>query len=147
MIRAFVDSSVFFAACLSGRGASRELLREATRGTILLVISELVRAETEKNLREAVPHVLPSLSTLFDAVPFTFANPSIEEIAEAATYTFPKDAPIVAAARKAHVDYLVSLDRKHLVGIAEVAQGSDLAIVLPEVVLDAIRKVRKARSE
>ncbi len=61
----------------------------------------------------------------------------------AATYTFLKDAPIVAAAKKATVDYLVSLDRKHLVGVQEVAQGSGLTIVLPEALLDAIRRQQR----
>jgi hypothetical protein len=54
-------------------------------------------------------------------------------------YTFPKDAPIVAAAKKAQVDFVASFDRKHLVGVPHVAQRSGLAIVLPEQLLAAIR--------
>lgn len=42
-------------------------------------------------------------------------------------YTALKDGPIVAAAKRAQVDYLVSLNRRHLVGVAEVAQRSGVS--------------------
>jgi len=106
------------------------------------VISDTVRAETERNLaslpRRAAEAVLV-FQQLLDAVPFVLSNPTTEEIAEAATYTVLKDAPIVAAAKRAKVDYLASFDRKHLVGVPAVAHGSDLSIVLPETLLAAIR--------
>ena len=46
----------------------------------------------------------------------------------------------VAAAKRAKVDYLVSLDRKHLVGVEVVARRSGLTIVLPDEALHAIRR-------
>jgi len=119
-----------FAAALSPTGASRELLRESIRGNVALVLSNFVLAEAERNLMLKRPDAL--------------ADPTSEEVAEAATYTVLKDAPIVAAARKANVDYLVSLDRKHLVSVAEVAQRSGLTVVLPEVVLDAVRQAQNS---
>jgi hypothetical protein len=57
-------------------------------------------------------------------------------------YTHLKDAPIVAAAKRAEVDYLVSLDRKHLVGKADVADRSRLNIVLPSELLRTVREER-----
>jgi len=142
MISAFIDSSVFFAACLSPKGASNAILQASVQGEITLVISDTVRAETERNLaslpRRAAEAVLV-FQQLLDAVPFVLSNPTTEEIAEAATYTVLKDAPIVAAAKRAKVDYLASFDRKHLVGVPAVAHGSDLSIVLPETLLAAIR--------
>lgn len=74
-----------------------------------------------------------------DNVPFEIAAPSREEVLSAAECTELKDAPIVAAAIRARVDVLVSLDRRHLVGRPEVAQGSGLRIVLPEELLQEIR--------
>jgi predicted nucleic acid-binding protein len=59
---------------------------------------------------------------------------------QAAEYCALKDAPIVAAAKRAQVDYLVSLDRRHLVGVKEVAQRSGLKIVLPSELLEKIRR-------
>ena len=57
----------------------------------------------------------------------------------AARYTELKDAPIVAAARRTHVDYLVSLDRRHLVDVPEVALRSGLKIILPGALLAHLR--------
>jgi len=62
-----------------------------------------------------------------------------EEVTDAASYTELKDAPIVAAARKAHVDYLLTFDRKHLLNPPEVAAQSGLTIVLPEELLKILR--------
>jgi predicted nucleic acid-binding protein len=52
----------------------------------------------------------------------------------------PKDAPIVAAAKRAKVDYLVSLDRRHLVGNKEIEHRSGVKIVLPEELLALLRQ-------
>ena len=49
------------------------------------------------------------------------------------------DASVVFAASYSPIDYLASLDRRHLVGVPEVAQGSGLNIVLPEEFLAALR--------
>ena len=144
MITAFADTNVLFAAALSPTGASRELLRESIRGNVALVLSNFVLAEAERNLMLKRPDAFAVLQGILDALPFALADPTSEEVAEAATYTVLKDAPIVAAARKANVDYLVSLDRKHLVSVAEVAQRSGLTIVLPEVVLDAVRQAQNS---
>lgn len=76
------------------------------------------------------------------SVPFEIVTATIEEVQHAAGYTKLKDAPIVAAAKHADVDYLVSLDRKDLVDVPEVSQRSGLTIVLPEDALAAIRRQR-----
>ena len=49
-----------------------------------------------------------------------------------------KDAPIVAAAIAAQVDYLVTYDRKHLLDPAEVTEKSGLRIVTPHVVVNLL---------
>jgi hypothetical protein len=61
-------------------------------------------------------------------------------VREAAQFTEFKDAPIVAAAVQADVDYLISRDRKHLVDVPEVEARSGIAVVLPEAALAEIRK-------
>ncbi len=88
MIRAFLDSSVFFAACLSPQGASSAILHESIQGHVTLVISDTVREETERNLA-SLPHRADEALALFQqllaAIPFALSNPTAEEIAEAAT--------------------------------------------------------------
>jgi predicted nucleic acid-binding protein len=140
MTRIFVDSSVLIAASLSATGASREIVRQAIRGRVTLVISNLVLEETEKNLARKAPEALPAFRRFLETVPFEIVRPTRQEVLDAAQYTAIKDAPIVAAAQKARVDYLVSLDRRHLVGVVEVARGSGLRIVLPQNLLEDIRK-------
>jgi len=140
MIRAFIDASVLIAACYSSSGASREIILQAIRGNASLVISELVIQETERNLANKAPNALPAFHQFLDAVSFEFVRPTKQQILQAAAYIALKDAPIVAAAKRAQVDYLVSLDRRHLVGLPEVAQKSGLRIVLPNQFLEEIRK-------
>jgi len=72
-------------------------------------------------------------------------RPTRREVEAAMEYTAAKDAPIIAAAKHAPVDYLVSLDRQHLVEVSEVAQGSGLTIVLPGEFLEEVR--RRTRSD
>jgi len=140
MIRAFVDASVFFSACYSERGASSAIFRHALQGTVHLVISEFVLQEVARNLARKSPEDLERFEVFRDNVPFEVVAPSREEVLSAAEYTELKDAPIVAAGIKGSVDVLVSLDRRHLVGRPGVAQGSGLRIVLPEELLEEIRR-------
>lgn len=139
MIRAFIDSSVLIAASYSPTGASREIIRQAIRGSLSLVVSNLVLEETARNLAIKAPEALPAFQQLLDAVPYERARPTKRQVLKAAQYTAPKDAAIVAAAQSAQVDYLISLDRRHLVGVPEVAQHSGLKIVLPQELLEELR--------
>ena len=140
MIRAFIDASVLYAAACSSTGASREIIRQAVRANVTLVSSELVLAEVERNLAQDAPEALPAYELFLNTVPFELVRPSKRQISQAAQYTALKDAPIVAAAKRAQVDYLVSLDRRHLVGVLEVMQRSGLKILLPHQLLDEIRR-------
>jgi predicted nucleic acid-binding protein len=83
---------------------------------------------------------LPAFHQFLDAVSFGFVRPTKQQVLQAAAYIALKDAPIVAAAKRAQADYLVSLDRRHLVGLPDVAQKSGLNIVLPKQLLEEIRK-------
>lgn len=140
MIRAFLDTSVLYAAAYSETGASREIIRQAARGAVGLVISQLVLEEARRNLQAKAPEVLADLDLLCEAVDFEIVRPTTRDIKAAVQYIVPKDAPIVAAAKHAQVDYLVSLDRRHLVGQPNIAQRSGLKIVLPDELLEEIRK-------
>lgn len=139
MMRVFLDASVLFAAAYSTTRASREIIRQGMRGRIELVASELVFREARRNLEVKAPEALPDLEAFHRAVTFEMVRPSREEIEEAMVYTADKDAPVVAAALRARVDCLVSLDREHLVGVPEVIQRSGLTILLPGDFLKDVR--------
>jgi predicted nucleic acid-binding protein len=139
MMRVFIDASVIFAAAYSATGASREVIRQGIRGQIDLVASALVFEEARRNLEAKAPEAASSLEIFRAAATFEMVRPSREEIEEMMEYTAVKDAPVVAAARKAQVDCLVSLDRAHLVGVSRVVQGSGLTILLPGDLLKEMR--------
>ena len=143
MMRVFLDASVLFAAAYSATGASREIIRRAIRGQIECVVSDLVLEEARRNLGAKAPEALPSLEAFRQSTAFETVRPRRKEIEKAMEYTAGKDAPVVAAARKANVDYLLSLDRRHLVEAPEVHEGSGLAILLPGDFLQRLRERRE----
>lgn len=141
MITVFLDASVLFSACYSSTGASHEIIRQGYQNNLHIVLSEDVLLEVERNLGNKKPEALQLFQVFIATLPYRLVNPTIDEVKHAATYTELKDAPIVAAARKAQVDYLVSFDLQHLVNVPEVATRSDLQIVLPSQLLEIFRNL------
>lgn len=114
-MRVFVDTSVLFSAIFSPNGHARDLLNLAVDNVVTLVISTDVLDETERNLQKKAPGKIPLFATLISLLdPEIVQNLTVEEVKEAAVYTAHKDAPIVAAAIKSNVDYLVTYDHKDL---------------------------------
>ncbi len=116
MRRFFVDASVLFSAAYSAKGYSRDLinLAAAEPPQVRLVVSDDVLEETRRNLAYSVPEKREALERLLGAIPFEIVNPARRSVVGAARRVALKDAPIVAAARKARVDALVTFDEKHL---------------------------------
>ncbi|HEY4691559.1 MAG TPA: PIN domain-containing protein [Anaerolineae bacterium] len=110
MSRLFFDSSVLFSAAYSTRGHAYDLIGMAIRRELTAVISALVLTETRRNLAESAPEYLALLDYILNNVPFELVRPTRREVVAATQYTALKDAPIVAAARKAKIDFLVTLD-------------------------------------
>jgi putative PIN family toxin of toxin-antitoxin system len=141
MIRAFLDASVLFAAAYSATGFARDLLRLAIREQLKLLISQDVLEETERNLKKKAPNRLDAYHHLLALIPFELVSgPSKEGVWAAEEYVVQKDAYIVAAAVATKADYLVTFDEKHLLGQPDVAEKSGLAIVKPQVVVEAVRR-------
>lgn len=139
MRKVFIDSSVLFSACYSSTGASREIIRQAISGKLKLVISKHIIEEVERNLEKDARDVIPIFQQFLITIPFMIVHPTKEEVEKAASCVDLKDAPILAAARKAKVDYLVSLDTRHLVNVPEVTNCADTEIVLPGEFLKIIK--------
>lgn len=139
-MRVFIDASVFFAASYSATGASRELFHLAQVGALQLVVSEVVLEVVRRNLKAKAPAILPLFEALLQAVPHTVVDANEAEVRQVAQYTALKDAPVVAAAKAAKADCLVSPDRRHLVGVSDVARRSGLRIVLPGDLLERLKR-------
>jgi predicted nucleic acid-binding protein len=139
MKRLFIDSSVFFSAAYSSKGHSRDLVLMAARGEVLLVVSDLVLEEVRRNLMQSAPQVLPVFDYLLEILPLDRINPIRKEVVDASKMVELKDAPIVAAAKKAQVDMLVTLDKKHLLDKPEIAEFAGLTVVTPQQAVMFIR--------
>ena len=140
-MRVFVDTSVLFSAIFSPNGYARDVLTLAGEDALILVISRDVLEETERNLQKKAPGKIPLFTTLIALLaPEIIEALTTEEVAATAAYTALKDAPIVAAAIKAGVDYLVTYDHKDLLDPPQVAEKSGLKIVRPETVIRLLGK-------
>ncbi len=139
MISVFVDSSVLFAAVYSSRGIARDLVNLAITQQVQLVITPFALEEVRRNIALDFPEKLSLYEAVVMNIPFRMiSNPTHEQIVMAAQYTVIKDAPIIAAAINAQVDYLVTYDREQLLDRPEVAEKSGLRIVTPDVVIAAL---------
>jgi predicted nucleic acid-binding protein len=139
-LEVFIDASVLFAASDSPTGASREIIRYAQRGQIILVVNKFVLNETEKNLAGKRPEALPVFQTIKEEIPFKIVDPTKAEVLNMHPHTALKDAPHFATALKAQVFCVVSLDRRHMIDIrGKVQESLGLRILLPAEFLDELR--------
>src|SRR5690349_20198796 len=113
-LRVFIDSSVFLAAAYSPTGFAHDLFLAAIRGRVVLVLSDYVLAETERNLLANPPRAHAAFLQLIDSVPHVMSQPDKAVVLETARVVVAKDAPIFAAARAAQVESVATYDRKDL---------------------------------
>lgn len=107
--RVFLDTSALIAGVVSPTGAAREVLRLAEANVIELVMSRQVLAEADRNLAAKLPALLDDYHLLLrQLAPVIVEDPSHAAAQEAARVIHRNDAPILAAARIAAVDYLVT---------------------------------------
>ncbi|OGO20431.1 MAG: hypothetical protein A2Z14_04680 [Chloroflexi bacterium RBG_16_48_8] len=72
------------------------------------------------------------MKIIIDNIPFEFVRPTKRQVIAAAKHSALKDAPIIAAAKRAKADLLVTLDKKHLLGKPELAKYIGAEIVTPK---------------
>ena len=134
--RIFLDSSVLYAAAFSATGPARRLLLKGIEGSVTLTISDLVIAETKRNLTRNAPVALPSFTILVDLISLVIANPTKAAVLQAAQIVHVKDAPIVAAAAKGKADFLATHDVKHLLAHAQAIEAAyGITVIAPAELL------------
>jgi len=137
--RLFIDSSVLFAASYSTRGHSHDLVLMGTRREIKFVLSGYVLEEARRNLASLKQPKDVKLEQIVANVAIEIVEVSRDEVQQAERLVVPKDAPIIAAAKAARVDMLVSLDKKHILGRPELADYIGAAILSPKEAIEHIR--------
>ena len=137
----FIDSSALFAGVVSSGGAARALLLLAESEHLAITISEQVVAETERAIARKVPQALPYCREALRSTRLSIVrDPSPEEVqANKDIISHQADVPIVVAAMKAKVDYLVTLNRRHFIDDEGVAARSKLRIGTPGEALAWVR--------
>lgn len=127
----FFDSSALFAGVVSATGAARAMLLLSEAGVLIqVIVSEQVIAETERNVAGKLPRALPYYREALRSGAVKIVNdPTREEVTQCrGIIAHQADVPIVVAAMKANVDYLVTLDRRHFLDDPEVARRSGLRV-------------------
>lgn len=117
-VRVFLDTSVLFAAVISRTGGSRLILKLGEAGAVRLWVGQQVLQEADRVLARKAPGSQALFALLLDRAQVS-VGPEPHETAlvqSKAAVDYPPDAHVLAEALAAEVDYLVSLDRKHLVG-------------------------------
>lgn len=116
MTKISLDSSVIIAGINSTTGASQIILKLARDGEIIASISEIVLQEIMRNLKKKMPENVLIRFLEYLALS-NFKKVDFEHESEILKYhgiTEDKDIHVIAAAFKSKVDYLVTLDKKHL---------------------------------
>ncbi len=141
-INLFLDSSALFAGIVSSTGAARALLLLSESDQIIITISEQVVAETERAIARKVPKALADLrkTILASKAQIVHAPTTAEVNANLQLISHQSDVPILVAAMKAEVDYLVTHNRIHFIDDISVAEKSGLRIGSPG---DALARVRR----
>jgi predicted nucleic acid-binding protein len=129
------------AGAISAKGAARVLLQLAEAGELEIVINEQVIEETERSLAKKSPQNLPDFRRLIKVIRPLIVKESPEDVASCLyMISDPTDAPILAAAIKSKVDFLVTHNRIHFLDDPKVAEKSGLQIGTPGDALAWIRE-------
>jgi predicted nucleic acid-binding protein len=138
----FLDSSALFAGIASPTGAARALLLLGETQQIQLTISEQEVAETERAVARKISTALSLVrqAILHSGVQI-LPNPPFADIQACLSWmNDPTDVPILVVAMSARVDFLVTLNRKHFLEDATIAQKSGLRIGTPGDALTWVRE-------
>jgi putative PIN family toxin of toxin-antitoxin system len=113
-ISIFIDTNVLIAGLASISGASALVLDLCEAGAVQIVISRQVLVEADRNISSKLPILTGKFRRFIkNLAPLLVEDPTFLEVKKASSLIHKKDAPILAAARKVKVDYLITLDKKH----------------------------------
>ncbi len=118
------------------------MLELAECGLIVITISEQVIVETERALARKAPAALPAYRQAVRTVGLRIQrDPSPDDVLACRDMiAHLADVPILAAARQARTDFLVTLNRRHFIDDPAVAARSGLRIGTPGEALAWIRE-------
>jgi predicted nucleic acid-binding protein len=138
--RAFLDTSALIAGLLSPTGSAHEVLRLFEIGVVELIVSRQVLVEADRNLTAKLPALLDAYHDfLLRLAPHVAEDPSREAVGRAMQVIHHADAPILASAVAAQVDYLITWNTRHF-HKKPVKDFVSFSIVTPAEFLMAFRR-------
>lgn len=112
--RVFLDTSVLIAGLASPTGASAAIRQLGEVEESRIVLSQQVLIEADRVLLRKFSHLMERYRLFIKNLsPELVDDPAPEAVRAAAAVIDPGDALILAAAKEARVDYLVTLNTKH----------------------------------
>ena len=112
--RVFLDTSVLIAGLASPTGASAAIRDLGEAEELRIVLSRQVLIEADRVLLRTFPHLIERHRLFIKNLsPELADDPPAPLVRAAAEAIEAHDAPILAAAKHAGVDYLVTLNTKH----------------------------------
>ena len=138
--RVFLDTSVLIAGLASTTGASAAVRDLGEAEELQLVVSRQVLTEADRVLLKKFPHLIERYRLFIKNVsPELAEDPSPKAVRDAERVIDVDDAPILAAANQASVDYLVTLNTHHFMA-PKVRTWYSSPIVTPAEFLSIFRK-------
>ena len=140
-LRVFLDTSALIAGILSSKGAAREVLRLGEAEVIEIVVSRQVLIEADRVLQEKFQDLLDSYHAFLKSLdPVVVDDPPHDMIQKVLGWIDSADAPILAAAIQAKVDYLISWNTRHFMK-KSVVENTPFPVLVPAGFLEEFRKL------
>lgn len=131
--RLFLDTSALFAAVWSAQGGARALVRLGELRSVSLVVSSQVLAELDRTVNSKASQIIADVAVILNEARLAVVDPApiaLVNYCESLT-GYDNDAHVLAAAWHAHVDFFVTLDRKHFLSNETLIQESPFPIGTP----------------
>jgi putative PIN family toxin of toxin-antitoxin system len=134
--RIVLDTNVFVSSLFSRTGTPNAVVRACFQGDLLLVVSDEQRAELDDVLQrpQILSHARLTIRDIADLNALIQSAELIEDAQTSIVVRDAKDQPILAAALRASVDFLVTGDADLLV-LADDPRIAPLRIVTPRAFL------------
>ena len=140
-IRVFIDTNVLIAGVNSVTGASATVLDLCEARVLQMVISRQILVEADRNFAAKFPQLIGRFRQfMHHLAPLMVEDPTPASVEKAATIVERKDAPILAAAQNANVDFLIPLDKRHFLN-PETREKVMLKVVSPIEFLQSFQKL------
>ena len=140
-IKVFIDTNVLIAGVHSVSGASATILDLCEAQVLQMVVSRQVLIEADRNFGAKFPQLVGRFRQfMHQLAPLMVEDPTPESVEKAASIVDRKDAPILAAAQNAKVDFLITLDKKHFLN-PKTRQKVMLKVVSPIEFLQSFEKL------